>query len=111
MAALRHRHRRRLAAICAYATLCLLFYQGSWQLIFHSSREVTSAPDISYQEIQFDYTETGKPQLTGWWIPAETGTRYPGSTILYLHDGQGSLSDTIAQLRLPAHTRSQPSSP
>src|SRR5271170_867266 len=64
------------AVICAYATLCLLFYQGSWQLIFHPSRTVSTAPNVPYQEIQFDYTETGKPQLTGWWIPAEAGVHY-----------------------------------
>ncbi len=87
------------AAICAYGALCLLFYQGSWQLIFHPSRTIGAVPDIPYQEIQFDYTETGKPQLTGWWIPAESNARYPDHTILFLHDGQGSLSDTVSHLR------------
>jgi uncharacterized protein len=87
-----------LAAICAYGTLCLLFYQGSWQLIFHPSRTVSRHPNIPYQEIQFDYTETGNPQLTGWWIPAAPDAHYSGSTILYLHDGSGSLSDTIARV-------------
>ncbi|WP_158751979.1 alpha/beta hydrolase [Acidobacterium sp. S8] len=87
-----------LGAVCAYATLCLLFYQGSWQLIFHPSSTVNVTPKVSYQEIHFDYTETGQPQLTGWWIPAAPGAPYPGSTILLLHDGQGSLSDTVAQL-------------
>jgi pimeloyl-ACP methyl ester carboxylesterase len=86
------------ALISAYATLCLLFYQGSWQLIFHPSRTISATPSIPYQEIQFDYTETGKPRLTGWWIPAETNASYANSTILYLHDGRGSLSDTITQL-------------
>jgi len=86
------------AAICAYATLCLLFYQGSWQLIFHPSRTVNARPNIPYQEIQFDYTETGKPQLTGWWIPVETSARFAGNTILFLHDGRGSLSDAVAIL-------------
>jgi len=87
------------AAICAYATLCLLFYQGSWQLIFHPSRAITATPGTPYQQIQFDYTETGKPQLTGWWIPAETDARYINNTILFLHDGRGSLSDTVSQLQ------------
>jgi pimeloyl-ACP methyl ester carboxylesterase len=87
------------AVICAYATLCLLFYQGSWQLLFHPSRTVSATPGISYQEIQFDYTETGKPQLTGWWIPAEAGADYASNTILFLHDGRGSLSDTVTQLQ------------
>ena len=26
------------AALCAYLTLCLLFYQGQWQVVFHPSR-------------------------------------------------------------------------
>jgi pimeloyl-ACP methyl ester carboxylesterase len=87
------------AAFCAYATFCLLFYQGSWQLIFHPSRTVTNTPSVPYQEIQFDYTETGKPQLTGWWIPCESNARYASNTILFLHDGRGSLSDTVSQLQ------------
>ena len=89
-----------VAAICAYATLCLLFYQGSWQLIFHPSRTISDHPIIPYQEIQFDSTETGKLQLTAWWIPAETNARYADKTILFLHDGRGSLSDTVSQLQI-----------
>ncbi|HTZ89066.1 MAG TPA: alpha/beta fold hydrolase [Alloacidobacterium sp.] len=86
-------------AICSYATLCLLFYQGSWQLIFHPSHTDTARPKIPYQEIHFDYTETGRPQLTGWWVPAASGARYADKTILYLHDGRGSLSDTVSQIQ------------
>jgi hypothetical protein len=88
-----------IGAFCAYATLCLLFYQGSWQLIFHPSRIIASKPAIPYQPISFDYTETGKPLLTGWWIPADHGARYAGNTILFLHDGRGSLSDTVIQIQ------------
>jgi len=91
-----------VAAVCAYVTLGLLFYQGSWQLIFHPSRTVNTTPaslNIPYEEIRFDYTETGKPQLTGWWIPAGTAARYPLNTILLLHDGRGSLSDTVSQIQ------------
>ncbi|QNI34394.1 alpha/beta hydrolase [Alloacidobacterium dinghuense] len=88
-----------VAAICAYGTLCLLFYQGSWQFIFHPSRTVRATPDVPFQEIQFDYTETGKPQLTGWWIPAEAQGRFGSATILFLHDGRGSLSDAVLQLQ------------
>ncbi|HYK36013.1 alpha/beta hydrolase [Alloacidobacterium sp.] len=87
-----------MSATCAYATLCLLFYQGSWQFLFHPSHTVSVSPNIPYQNIQFDDTETGKPQLTGWWIPVDSTTRYSGNTILYLHDGRGSLSDSITQL-------------
>jgi uncharacterized protein len=91
-----------LGAVCAYATLCLLFYQGSWQLIFHPSRTIGTTPaslNIPYEEIKFDYTETGKPQLAGWWIPSGDTARYPSRTILFLHDGHGSLSDTVSQLQ------------
>jgi hypothetical protein len=88
-----------VAAICAYASLCLLFYQGSWQLIFHPSRVISGHPNVPYQEIQFDSTETGRLQLTGWWIPGETNARYADRTILLLHDGRGSVSDTVNQLQ------------
>ena len=87
------------ALICAYSTLCLLFYQGSWQLIFHPSHTVSATPAVPFQEIQFDYTETGKPQLTGWWIPAGSNAQYSGNTILFLRDGQGSLSDAVTKLQ------------
>ena len=87
-----------VGAFCAYGTLCLLFYQGSWQLIFHPTHLGAARPSAGFETIQFDYTETGRPQLTGWWIPAGDGARYPSKTILYLHDGRGSLSDTAPQL-------------
>ena len=89
-----------LAALCVYASLCLLFWQGQWQLVFKPSRNVTATPDsvgLKYDEIRFDSTETGVLQLDGWWIPADgpASTR----TFLLLHDGSGSLSDTVPQLQ------------
>src|ERR1700722_12384994 len=62
-----------VGAVCAYATLCLLFYQGSWQLTSHPPQPVSTPPaslSIPYEEIKFDPPEPGKPQLAGWWIPA-----------------------------------------
>ena len=96
-----------LAAVCAYLTLCLLFYQGQWQIVFHPSRTVTTTPatiGLKYDAISFDYTGAGAAQLSGWWIPADrnpTGSSAanPTRTILFLHGGQGSLSDTVAQLK------------
>lgn len=85
-----------LAVISAYATLALLFYQGQWQLVLHPAKTITITPasqGLKFDEIHFDYTETGSAQLDGWWIPAEKDTRWSGSTLLYLHDGTGSLSD------------------
>jgi uncharacterized protein len=87
-----------LAAVCVYATLCLLFWQGQWQLVFQPSRTITATPDsvgLKYDEIRFDSTETGVLQLDGWWIPADHST----NTLLLMHDGAGSLSDTLPQLQ------------
>jgi pimeloyl-ACP methyl ester carboxylesterase len=95
------------ALICGYATLCLLFYQGEWQLILHPNHTVGHTPDaagLAFSRVQFDSAETGQPRLTGWWIPASAKSglqpRYAAFTILYLHDGSGSLSDTLPALTL-----------
>ena len=83
-----------LAASCVYLTFCLLFWQGQWQLVFQPSRTLTTTPasiGLPYDDLQFDATETGTLQLNGWWIPAAQATQ----TLLVLHDGKGSLSDTV----------------
>lgn len=90
-----------VAGVCVYVTLCLLFYQGQWQLVLHPSRAITLTPasrGLKFDEVQFDYTETGQAQLDGWWVPAEAGARWSGSTLLYLHGSTGSLSDTVDDL-------------
>jgi hypothetical protein len=89
------------AAVCAYGTLCLLFYQGQWQMVLHPSRSVAVTPasqDVKFDEIRFDYTETGVARLDGWWIPAEPASRWSASAVLYLHGGNGSLSDCVDDL-------------
>jgi pimeloyl-ACP methyl ester carboxylesterase len=91
------------AAICAYFALCLLFWQGQWQLLFHPSRTITTTPadaGLHFDDVRFDATETGKLQLAGWWIPSERGSKYSKATVLYLHDGSGSMSDTVPSLSL-----------
>lgn len=90
-----------LAGGCLYGAVCLLFWQGQWQLIFHPSHERSFVAPIAlrYQDIRFDATETGLLQLHGWWIPAEPTGQYAGYTILLLRDGSGSLPDSAAQLR------------
>lgn len=88
-----------LAALCVYATLCLLFWQGQWQLVFRPSRTVSATPSsvgLKYDDLQFDSTETGVLQLDGWWIPADRST---SDTLLLLHGGSGSLSDALPQLQ------------
>ena len=92
------------AALCAYLTLCLLFYQGQWQIVFHPSRTITTTPaaaGLKYDTISFDYTGAGAPQLSGWWIPADPSSSPTNAsrTLLFLHDGQGSLSDNVEQLK------------
>jgi hypothetical protein len=90
-----------VAALCAYGTLCLLFYQGQWQMVLHPSRNVASTPAaqrVKFDDVRFDYTETGVAKLDGWWIPAEPASRWSASTVLYLHSGDGSLSNCVDDL-------------
>ncbi|HEY5055127.1 MAG TPA: alpha/beta fold hydrolase [Acidobacteriaceae bacterium] len=98
-----------VALLCAYLTACLLFYQGVWQLVLHPSHTVDRTPEaagLPFTSVHFGDFSTGTPHLTGWWVPAETtpqtaaGPRHPALTILYLHSGSGSLSDTLPSLTL-----------
>lgn len=89
------------AAVCGYAAIGLLFYQGQWQLLFHPRHGTIVTPKaagVPYQNIHFDVTPTGQPRLDGWWLPASSGARYADDTVLYLHDARGSLSDTVPAL-------------
>jgi uncharacterized protein len=84
------------AFICGYLTLCLLFYQGQWQLVLHPKRTTSSQPPVPGAElVHFAPGDAATPQLTGWWIPANSGGRYAQSsqTILLLRSGDGSLAD------------------
>jgi uncharacterized protein len=90
-----------LAVMCVYITFCLLFWQGQWQLVFNPSRTITATPasaGIQYDEISFDATETGVPQLNGWWIPVGGNPPFAGATVLLLHSGSGSLSNSVPQV-------------
>lgn len=85
------------AALCAWGVLCLLFWQGSWQLLYHPAGPVARTPaaiSLPFDAIGFAATDTGEPQLQGWWIPA-AGARY---TVLYLHGQDGNLADTLDDL-------------
>jgi pimeloyl-ACP methyl ester carboxylesterase len=89
------------ALFCAYLTLCLLFYQGQWQLVLHPIRNTTSPASIEgapYELIRFGPDESATPQLTGWWIPPNPGSGYSSLTVLFLPDGNGSLTDSIPTL-------------
>jgi pimeloyl-ACP methyl ester carboxylesterase len=93
------------ALVCAWLTACLLVYQGEWQLVLHPTRTIDQTPTsagLAYSDVRFGASETGQPRLAAWWIPAssEAGLepKYAAFTVLYLHDGSGSLSNTIAAL-------------
>jgi len=88
-----------LAAV--YFALGLLFWQGQWQLIFHPSHVVSKTPasdGVPFEDVRFDSTETGRTQLHGWWIPADSSLPRKRAAILYLHDARGSLSDALPDI-------------
>jgi hypothetical protein len=89
------------ALFCGYLTLCLLFYQGQWQLVLHPTRTSASPVSIAgipYELIRFGPDESATPQLSGWWIPPTPGSRYASITIIFLPDGNGSLVNSIPTL-------------
>ncbi|HET8636068.1 MAG TPA: alpha/beta hydrolase, partial [Acidobacteriaceae bacterium] len=98
------------AAVLVYFTLGVLFYAGQWQLVLHPTYTITTTPQAKFEEIHFDYTETGVARLDGWWIPADhptdedlsvgapVGSRWAGDSVLYLHGADGSLSNYVADL-------------
>ena len=90
-----------VAVVCVYVAFCLLFWQGQWQLVFKPSPAITATPasiGLKYDDITFDATETGVLQMNGWWIPADNTAPYAADTLLFMHDGSGSLSSTVPQL-------------
>jgi pimeloyl-ACP methyl ester carboxylesterase len=87
------------ALVCAYLAVCLLVYQGGWQLLLHPVAKVDATPSVAFEPVRFDAASTGTPRLTGWWIPAISPTPTT-PTILYLHGADGSLSKTVRELEL-----------
>lgn len=89
------------AVLCAWASLCLLFWQGGWQLLYHPSSAVARTPasvGLAFNAVSFAATETGQLRLEGWWIPAAPGARFSRYTVLYLHGQNGNLGDTVNAL-------------
>ena len=90
-----------VAAVCAWGALCLLFWQGSWQLLYHPASAVTRTPasvGLAFTPVAFAATEAGEPRLKGWWIPAGPDARYGRYTVLYLHGQNGNLGDTVDEI-------------
>jgi uncharacterized protein len=86
------------ALACAWATLCILFWQGSWQLLYHPASAVTRTPasvNLQFESIGFATTASGEAQLRGWWIPAAAPARY---TAVFLHGADGNLGDAVDSL-------------
>lgn len=86
------------AALCAWGTLCLLFWQGSWQLLYHPSTAIAHTPadaGLAFDPVGFAASETGQPRIWGWWIPAAPASPLNGLTILCLHGATGNLGDTV----------------
>jgi uncharacterized protein len=89
------------AALCGWLGLCLLFWQGGWQLLYHPAAAVTRTPasvGLAFDPVAFAVTDTGVPRLKGWWIPEPQGTRLARFTVVYLHGQDGNLGDTVDAL-------------
>lgn len=89
------------AALCSWGVLCLMFWQGSWQLLYHPQAVVARTPakvGLAFDDLAFAATEAGLPRLHGWLIPAAPGARYSRYTVLYLHGANGNLGDTVDDL-------------
>ncbi len=89
------------AAVCAYGSLCLLFWQGWWQLLYRPAAKVTRTPasvGLAFDPVGFAATDTGQPRLKGWWVPAAADAPFRRYTVLYLHGQKGNLSGCVDAL-------------
>ena len=89
------------AAVCAWGALCLLFWQGSWQLLYHPAAAVTHTPasvGLAFEAVGFATTESGQPRLRGWWIPAGPEARFSRYTVLYLDGQDGNMGNAVEAL-------------
>ena len=89
------------AALCTWIVLCLLFWQGSWQLLYHPAAAITRTPSaagIQFEPVAFAVTDEGIPRLKGWWIPAAPDAAQERYTFLYFHGAYGNLSNSVDAL-------------
>jgi hypothetical protein len=83
------------AGFCGWGVLCLIFWQGGWQLLYHPTSAMVSTPariGIPFDSIEFAPNVSGIPQLHGWWIPCEPSARY---TVIYLHGASGNMGNSL----------------
>ncbi len=84
-----------IGLLCAYLTVCGLFYVQQWQLVLHPSRIVSQSPaseGLAFEPVRFGDDSSGQPQLTGWWIPGDLPS---DPTVLILHGETGTMSDAL----------------
>jgi hypothetical protein len=89
------------AVVCAWCAFCLLFWQGSWQLLYHPVPAVTRTPvsaGMAFDAVGFATTDAGTPRLAGWWIAAAPDAKFARLTVLYLHGQDGNLGATVDAL-------------
>lgn len=90
------------SAFCVWGVLCFTFWQGSWQLLYHPASVIEKTPadvGLAFDSIDFASSESGQPQLHGWWIPADRNSRF---TAIYLHGANGDIGDVLRALA-PLH--------
>lgn len=89
------------AALCAWGVLCLLFWQGSWQLLYSPSAQIMRTPasaGLAFEPVAFAVTEEGTTRIRGWWIPAAPDAQFARYTVLMLHGRAGNVGDTLNAL-------------
>lgn len=94
-----------VAAICAYLTIMLLFWQGAWQLVLHPERDAAQlqVPGAAVEAVHFDADELGQTRLNGWWISSAAPSSY---AVLYLRGGDGELATDAGDRQRIAMLRS-----
>jgi pimeloyl-ACP methyl ester carboxylesterase len=89
------------ALMCAWCAFCLLFWQGSWQLLYHPAAAIPRTPasaGLAFDAVGFAATDAGTPRLAGWWIAAAPDAKFTRLTVLYLHGQDGNLGNTVDAL-------------
>ncbi|HWA96728.1 MAG TPA: alpha/beta hydrolase [Terracidiphilus sp.] len=89
------------AGVCAWLALCLMFWQGGWQLLYHPESKIARTPaakGVSFDEVAFGAFSTGQPSLQGWWIPSSQTQGKNILTAIYFHGASGNMGDAVDML-------------
>lgn len=87
-----------ICLLLAYATYAWLFWQGQWQLVLHPTTAISQTPaalSLPFEDVQFAADATGKPQLSGWWVPSATRT---SETAILFHGADGAMDATLPRV-------------